>query len=587
MEDKKDALTLKEQLRALHFILKFMRSERVAFMLAILMSLAAAVLSTLAPFVIRDFMDNHLVQDNTTMRTVYFFAVVYIIVTLFRALFSFGQFFVYQQATFKVLAEIRLALYKKIHTLGMHYFDQTPTGRLITRITNDTNLFDFYFVFLMIAGGVFSVISAYIALFMLDSENALVMLVFLPLILLAVYLYQYFSSRIYRQMRAKLSELNTKLNEYISGMRIIQQFRQEKRLQEEFERANDEYFALRQKVVRTNALLLNSLVNFLLAIATITALGIFGVTSFDSMVAAGVVYAFIMNLQAFFNPIGQMMDFLSIFSDGLVASHRIQQIMNEESTAPMQNEQASESIEYGKIEFRNVSFSYDGEREVLKNISFVIEPGETLAFVGHTGSGKSSIINIFMRFYEFQKGKILIDDKDIREYPIEELRKQIGLVLQDAFLFVGDINSNIRLMNEKITNVQIEEAARFTQAHHFIERLEGQYEAKVIENGESFSSGERQLLNFARTIVTNPKILVLDEATANVDTETENLIQTGLGNMREGRTTIAIAHRLSTIKDADKILVLDKGEIVEEGNHERLMEKDGYYAEMYRLQSEK
>jgi ATP-binding cassette subfamily B protein len=413
------------------------------------------------------------------------------------------------------------------------------------------------------------------------------MLLFLPIIFLVVYIYQRFSSKIYSQMRGKLSELNTKLNENISGMRIIQQFRQEKRIEEEFEATNNEYLALRKKVIRINALLLFSFVNLLLSIATILALSLFGIQSQNRVIAAGMVYAFVTNIQLFFRPIGQTMDFLSVFSDGVVASHRIKGIMAEEETAPAQNPGAKEVIQEGKIEFRNVSFSYDGEHDVLKNISFVLNPGETLAFVGHTGSGKSSIINVFMRFYEFDRGQILIDDKDIRDYPIEELRQKIGLVLQDAFMFVGDINSNIRMMNKNITDEEIVQAAKFTQAHHFIEQLEGDYTSEVIEHGAAYSSGQRQLLNFARTIVLNPKILVLDEATANIDTETETLIQEGLSNMRQGRTTIAIAHRLSTIKDAHQIIVLDKGSIVEQGNHDALIEMNGHYAQLYHLQTQK
>jgi ATP-binding cassette subfamily B protein len=232
-----------------------------------------------------------------------------------------------------------------------------------------------------------------------------------------------------------------------------------------------------------------------------------------------------------------------------------------------------------------VKFSYDGEHNVLQNISFVAYPGETVALVGHTGSGKSSIINVLMRFYEFGEGQILIDDKDIRDFSLEELRQKMGLVLQDAFMFYGDIADNIRLLNKNITEEEIIAAAKFVQADKFIEQLPGDYHAKVIERGASYSSGQRQLISFARTMVTQPKILVLDEATANIDTETEGYIQEGLANMRQGRTTIAIAHRLSTIRDADLILVLDKGKIVERGNHDELIQQNGLYSDMYKLQS--
>src|SRR5699024_59823 len=242
-------------------------------------------------------------------------------------------------------------------------------------------------------------------------------------------------------------------------------------------------------------------------------------------------------------------------------------------------------IKDAKIEFKNLTFSYDGNQNVLNNISFTVNPGETVALVGHTGSGKSSIINVLMRFYEFQEGDVLIDGHSIRQYPIEELRREVGLVLQDSFMFYGTIKDNIRLLDESIPDREIVNAAKFVQADRFIEKLPNKYNHKVVERGAGFSSGEKQLLSFASTIVKDPKILILDEATANIDTETEALIQEGLNRMRAGRTTVAIAHRLSTIRDADQILVLEAGEIVERGTHEELIELGGRYSEMYELQN--
>ncbi|SJZ81469.1 ATP-binding cassette, subfamily B [Pilibacter termitis] len=586
-KDESRTLTFREQWSALRFIFQFTKRQRSLFLLALLSGFFLAVVNVAQPFILKQFLDVHLAKEDTTMKVIFFFAGLYLISSFFKAIFWFGQWFLFEMGIVRTQVDTRNAVYKKIHTLGMRYFDQKSTGWLITRITNDTNLFEFWFVFLMLATGIFSVFSAFVGLFALDKQIAAVMLLFLPVLLLAIYLYQHFSSSAYQQMRGKLSDLNTKLNEYISGMKIIQQFNQEERLQKSFEETNEEYLAMRRKVIKINSLLLNSFVGLLNNFGVIIVLALFSIRSFEHLVVAGVVYAFVTNVQQLFQPISNLMEFLATFSDGLVASHRIRQIMNETELAPQQNENASEEIEFGKIEFQNVSFSYDGENKILKNISFTIQPGETFAFVGHTGSGKSSIINVFMRFYEFYEGKILIDDKDIRDFPIEDLRKKIGLVLQDAFLFVGDIKSNIRLMNETISDAEIIRAAQFTQAHHFIEGLEEGYNAEVIERGDSFSSGQRQLLNFARTIVTNPKILVLDEATANIDTETESMIQKGLENMRKNRTTIAIAHRLSTIQDANQILVMDKGEIKERGTHEELLAVGGLYAQMYQLQVEK
>lgn len=409
-------------------------------------------------------------------------------------------------------------------------------------------------------------------------------MLFLPILLVIIWYYQKFSSRVYRNMREKLSQLNTKLNESISGMSIIQQFRQENRLEKEFEKTNDEYLQTRFQMIRTNSLLLAPVINLLVAVAIGLVLGYFGVISLTSPLEVGLIFVFISYVRAFFQPMINMMDFLSVFQDGIVAGSRILKIMDHEEVAPQQKADADAKIIEGKIEFKNVSFSYDGKHNVLNNISFTANAGETVALVGHTGSGKSSIINVMMRFYEFYEGEILIDGQDIRNFPMTELRSKMGLVLQDAFMFYGDIAGNIRMLNKDITDNQIRDAAEFVQADKFIETLPGKYHAKVIERGASYSSGQRQLISFARTIVTDPKVLILDEATANIDTETESLIQAGLAKMRQGRTTLAIAHRLSTIRDANLILVLDKGKIVERGTHEQLIEQGGLYYDMYRLQ---
>jgi ATP-binding cassette subfamily B protein len=422
-------------------------------------------------------------------------------------------------------------------------------------------------------------------MFRINVKIALLNLIFLPILMVVIWYYQKFSSRIYRQMREKLSQLNTKLNESISGMQIIQQFRQEARLNEEFEATNDDYLKTRYAMIRTNALLLSPIISLLYALAIALSLTLFGFDALESPIEVGLIFAFTTYIQGFFNPMTQMMDFLSVFTDGMVAGSRILKIMDNEEYTPQQNSDASQTITKGKIEFRDVSFFYDGKNNVLNHISFIAYPGETVALVGHTGSGKSSIINVLMRFYEFGEGQILIDDQDIRDFTMEELRKKVGLVLQDAFMFYGDIADNIRLLNQDIREEQIEAAAKFVQADAFIQKLPGKYHAKVIERGASYSSGQRQLISFARTMVTDPKVLVLDEATANIDTETEGLIQEGLANMRQGRTTIAIAHRLSTIRDAELILVLDKGSIVERGTHDELLAQKGLYADMYRLQA--
>jgi len=603
MEKSTDKMSVRESWQVFKFIFKFLLPFKKYFIWAFVFSVMTTSLASLMPFVLSVFMDSYLTPMKATDQIIFYFAGLYLILAIINSIAFFFKWNYLQNGSIFVNQYIRKKVYRKIHQLGMRYFDQKPTGWLITRITNDTDLFDFWQTLFNALTSLLSIIIAFIALFIIDHQIALVMLLILPLLILAVLIYQKVSTKVYQAMLAKRSELNTKLNEYISGMRIIQQFRQESRLGNEFEKTNDEYYGYRKRVIQINGILLSPLVNFLMALSIVVVLLMYSNRSLHAVVEAGLIYAFISNVQIYFNPISGLMDSLSNFSNGLVASSRIKTIMEEKEFAPQQgistsvsknvdekfNDRKSVSnfpiIQEGKIEFRNVSFSYDGEHQVLKNISFIVNPGETLAFVGHTGSGKSSIINVFMRFYEFTEGQVLIDDQDIRSYSKEELRKKVGLVLQDSFMFVASVTDNIKMMNPQITDQAAKEAARFVQADKFIKDLENGYETKVIEGGAAFSAGERQLINFARTIVRNPKILLLDEATANIDTETETLIQEGLTNMRQNRTTMAIAHRLSTIKDADQILVLNKGEIIERGNHDQLLALNGYYADMYRIQT--
>ncbi|WP_205272380.1 ABC transporter ATP-binding protein [Lactococcus taiwanensis] len=603
MEKSTDKMSVRESWQVFKFIFKFLLPFKKYFIWAFVFSVMTTALASLMPFVLSVFMDSYLTPMKATDQIIFYFAALYLILAIINSIAFFFKWNYLQNGSIFVNQYIRKKVYRKIHQLGMRYFDQKPTGWLITRITNDTDLFDFWQTLFNALTSLLSIIIAFIALFIIDHQIALVMLLILPLLILAVLIYQKVSTKVYQAMLAKRSELNTKLNEYISGMRIIQQFRQESRLGNEFEKTNDEYYGYRKRVIQINGILLSPLVNFLMALSIVVVLLMYSNRSLHAVVEAGLIYAFISNVQIYFNPISGLMDSLSNFSNGLVASSRIKTIMEEKEFAPQQGISTSVSknvdekftdrksvsnspiIQEGKIEFRNVSFSYDGEHQVLKNISFIVNPGETLAFVGHTGSGKSSIINVFMRFYEFTEGQVLIDDQDIRSYSKEELRKKIGLVLQDSFMFVASVTDNIKMMNPQITDQAAKEAAQFVQADKFIKALENGYETKVIEGGAAFSAGERQLINFARTIVRNPKILLLDEATANIDTETEALIQEGLTNMRQNRTTMAIAHRLSTIKDADQILVLNKGEIIERGNHDQLLALNGYYADMYRIQT--
>jgi len=353
----------------------------------------------------------------------------------------------------------------------------------------------------------------------------------------------------------------------------------------EFEDTNVAHQNGRYKNLKLDSWLLRPIIELLLAISIATLVTYFGVLSFSQTVQVGVVYAFISYMERIFQPVQQIMQQLSEFQQAVVSADRVFKVLDTDEPEPTKQLEGDARVSEGHIVFEDVRFSYDGEKDVLKGISFEAKKGQTIALVGHTGSGKSSIINILMRFYAYQSGRILIDGQPLEQLSEEELRKHVGLVLQDSFLFTGTVADNIRLFDSSISFDRVEAAAQFVQADGFINQLDQQYDSPVAERGATFSAGERQLISFARTMARAPKILILDEATSSIDTETEEKVQVALERMREGRTTIAIAHRLSTIQDADLILVLHQGEVIEQGNHQELIAQDGLYKKMYQLQS--
>jgi ATP-binding cassette subfamily B protein len=575
------SIPFNEQMGTLKRILKYTKPYALQFAIAIILIIVLALINAFMPRIIQTFIDEYLAVGTATRRTAVIFGGVYFGFTLLKMVVTFFQLYIFSMASEKTIENIRNKIFTKIHTLGMSFFDNTSTGWIVTRVTNDTeSLKDFWNVLLNIIQSVFSIATTFFAMFILDWQVTLWIAAFVPLMLIVTRFYQVYSSRTYSEMKAKNSRLNTQLAESINGMSVIQQFRQEQRMIDEFEETNESYFQSRFAMTKLNAILLSPVIDLFYTLAVIVVLGLFGYDALQGPVEVGVIYAFSSYVRLFFRPLTRLMDNLSLFQDGVISSGRILKVMDDETYAPKQEEKKDLKIRDAKIEFRNVTFSYDGETDVLKNISFTVNPGETLALVGQTGSGKSSIINILMRFYEFQEGDILIDGESIRNYPLEELSEEVGLVLQDSFMFYGTIKDNVRLFDDSITDQEIVEAAEFVQADNFIKKLPGTYNHKVVERGAGFSSGEKQLISFARTIVKDPKILILDEATANIDTETEILIQEGLSRMQEGRTTIAIAHRLSTIREADQILVLDAGKIVERGTHDELIKRGGRYEEM-------
>jgi ATP-binding cassette, subfamily B, multidrug efflux pump len=586
MNKEQPSLTGKEQRAILFRLLSYLIPHKKAVIIAMLLLVLTVIGDVVGPYLIKVFIDDHVAVRNFEHKPLLILGVSYMLIQILNVVITYFQAIKFQQIALKIIQQLRIDVFNKIHQLGMRYFDRVPAGSIVSRATNDTEAIKDMFVSVLIsfvqAG--FLIIGVYVAMFLLNPMLAAFALLLLPFIIFVIASYRKYSAVVYMEMREKLGELNAKLSESLSGMSIIQAFRQEKRMNDEFDEINEKHYTAMMANTKLNSLLLRPVIDLIYFLAIVILLAYFGITSFGTAVEVGVVYAFVTYINRFFEPINQVMERLAFYQQAIVAASRVFTLLDEKELEPIQGNSEA-TITKGKIEFKDVTFSYDGKRDVLKNISFAVNPGETVALVGHTGSGKSSIINLLMRFYEFEQGDITIDGVSTKAYSQEELRSKLGLVLQDPFLFYGDIQSNIRLYNQDITDQDVRAAAEFVQAHEFIEKLPESYNAKVTERGSTFSSGQRQLMAFARTIATNPRVLVLDEATAAIDTETEVAIQSSLDKMRKGRTTIAIAHRLSTIQDAEQILVLHQGEIVERGTHHELLEQKGLYHKMYLLQN--
>ena len=565
-------------------LLGYMWRYKWISLLALAFIFATTLVTTALPLLARFYIDQFVSREAAT-NGLYLLGIYYGLFLL-RVLLTFLGQYAFARVAYSIVRDLRQETFANMQQLGMVYFDQTAAGAIVSRLTNDTQSVADMFssIFSNFLSSMLILVVTIATMLALNWRLTLLIVLFLPVMLSSIILYQRLSNRLLKQVRARLSDLNVKLSESIEGMRIIQAFGQEKRLLEEFEAINGEHLDFSNRYLNVNSLFLRPAMSLLKILAYALILTYFGLSWQVAGVTAGVMYAFIQYVNQLFNPLIDVMQNYSVLQTSMVAAERVFELMDRRDFEPEQAEEGPE-IQAGNIDFQHVSFSYDGKREILKDISFSVKQGETIAFVGSTGSGKSSIINLFLRFYEFEIGKILIDGRDIRDYSQAELRRNIGLVLQDPFLYHGTIASNIRMYQENLSQAEVEEAARFVDAHDFISHLAQGYDSPVTERGSTFSSGQRQLLAFARTIATKPKILILDEATANIDSETEELIQHSLRKMRQGRTTIAIAHRLSTIQDANCIYVLDKGRIIESGSHEELLAQNGTYKKMYQLQA--
>lgn len=485
----------------------------------------------------------------------------------------------------KVVYDIRKEAFAKLQKLHISYFDKMPAGKIVARVTNDTQtIIDLFARTLIVFISAFIYLfGIYISIFLLNSRLATYSLAIIPIILIWGTFYRKGAKKYNKVIRSENSEINAYLNQSIKGMEVIQAFNRQELSFEEFEYHNKRYFDYRTKMLKLNSTLSGNLVRSFqrLIYAIILLYFGWGALGVQNVVEVGIIYAFIEYINRLINPINQVFGNIEVFEQSLVSCERIFYLLDQDEIELYNDE--VERFE-GNIEFKNFSFAYEKDNYVLKDINFKVNAGETVALVGHTGSGKSSLMNVMLRFYDFDEGEILIDGVDIRNYTKQAFRKHVGIVLQDPVLFTGTIASNIRLNDESVTDEMIEDALRKIGAERFIERFSKGIHEKVLEMGSNFSTGERQLISFARALIYDPAVLVLDEATANIDTETEQLIQKALQVVKENRTTFIIAHRLSTIKDANLILVLEKGRIVERGTHESLMELKGKYYEMYQSQ---
>lgn len=512
-------------------------------------------------------------------------AIKYAVVLALSFAFNIAQTWILQKTGQNIILQMRKDLYRHIQSLGSRYFDITPVGKLVTRVTNDVEALNEMYsgILVQLFRNIVKIVGLAGVMLVLDVRLAAISFVLMPLVIGLTVLCQKIARNIYRLYRTRLTDINTFLSEHLSGMKIIQIFGRQERKFEEFHDKNTKLYKAFYREMLMYAVFRPLI--YILSILSLMIVLWFGSRNvFDEIISVGTLYIFSNYIRSFFDPIQELAEQFSTLQSSIASAEKIFTVMDEDEFIPeVENPKQPDKIT-GKIEFDHVWFAYDGENYVLKDVSFVINPGEKVAFVGATGAGKSSILNLIGRYYGIQKGHIYIDGIDIRQLSKKQLRSAIGQMQQDVFIFEGDVAYNIRLNDNDITDEQVKEAAEYVNASHFIEKLPQGYHEPVTERGATFSAGERQLLSFARTLAHNPSILVMDEATANIDTETEILIQEALEKLMDGRTTIMVAHRLSTIQHADCIMVMHKGRICERGTHRELLEQDGIYRKLYELQ---
>ncbi len=515
-------------------------------------------------------------------------AITYIIVLSVMLLLNYLQSMLLAYIGQKVIYRVRMDVFKHLDRLSIGFFNKTPNGKLVTRVTNDIETLNEMYtsVIVSIAESVFMLVGIIITMLRFNVKLSLLTFTVIPFIVLSTWIYNDLAEKNYSKIRTRIAKINSFLSEHITGMKIVQIFAIEDKTMDKF--SEDSENLRKQHMIQIEMYsVFGPLISYMLKIIATVLLIYFGGKAYlAGEITLGTIVLFENYIGRFFDPIMDIAEQLNVIQSATAAANKIFDLLDEE----IEIKEKPNAIELkeikGEIEFKNVWFAYEDEDWILKDVSFKVKPGQNVAFVGATGAGKTTIQNLITRYYDIQKGEILLDGINIQDIEIQSLRKNIGQMLQDVFLFTGDVKSNIRLRNQEITDEEIVEASKYVNADNFISNLKHGYDEPVSERGSSFSAGQRQLISFARTLAFKPKVLILDEATANIDTETEELIQDALSKIMKGRTTLVVAHRLSTIQNADNIIVMHKGKIVEQGNHQELLSKHGMYHKLYKLQYE-
>jgi ATP-binding cassette subfamily B multidrug efflux pump len=564
-------------------VFQYAAPYRKKFYLSVVLAILLALITPIRPMLIQQTVNVYIANSMAEMlvRITLLQMGLILFETAMRFLFSFTTALLGQS----VVKDMRVAVYKKILNLNLSQFDKTPIGTLTTRTINDIESINDIFSdgLVPIIADLLSIISVLAFMFWTDWQLTLIALIPFPIIIIGTYYFKESINKSFFKVRNAVAALNAFVQEHLTGMAIVQAFAAEDREFEKFKKINKEHRNANIKAIFAYSVFF-PLVEIVLALS----IGLIVWYGAGEKAEAGTIISFILCLNLLFRPLRVIADKFNVLQMGIIASERVFKVLdNDDVTPPTPVDAYRPAIVKGKIDFDNVVFAYNPGVPVLKDVSFHVNPGETIAIVGHTGSGKSTIISLLNRLYHIQQGSIKIDDVDIEKFDTDILRKNVGVVLQDVFLFSGSVMDNITLRNPEISRDKVMEAARLIDMHDFIERLPGGYDYNVMERGATLSLGQRQLLSFIRAMLYNPSILVLDEATSSVDTESEMLIQHAIDTLIQGRTSIVIAHRLSTIRKASKIIVLDKGEIREMGSHEELLQKGGFYAKLYDMQFEK